>query len=303
MSLLNQKTAARGGEMTTLAIDIGGTKLAAACVEGQTITARRECQTPASQTPEALQAALQTLIAPFTAQATRVAVASTGIIHNGILTSINPSNLGGLAEFPLVEFLSGITDLPVMAINDAQAAAWAEFCALPEDNDMAFLTVSTGVGGGIVLNGKLQRGSGGLAGHLGHTLADPAGPMCGCGRKGCVEAIASGRGIAAQAQGELAGLDAKAIFTRAAQGDARARQLVVHSAQTLARLIANVKAVTDCQTVVVGGSVGLAEGYLPLVKACLSQEPEVYQVALRSAHYRHDAGLLGAALLAQGDAV
>lgn len=124
MSLLNQKTAARGGEMTTTAIDIGGTKLAAACVEGQTITARRECQTPASQTPEALQAALQTLIAPFTAQATRVAVASTGIIHNGILTSINPSNLGGLAEFPLVEFLSGITDLPVMAINDAQAAAW-----------------------------------------------------------------------------------------------------------------------------------------------------------------------------------
>lgn len=288
--------------MTTLAIDIGGTKLAAALVDGQTITARRECPTPASQTPQALQEALQALIAPFLSRAERVAVASTGIIHNGVLTSINPANLGGLAQFPLVEFLSGITDLPVMAINDAQAAAWAEFCALPASDDMVFLTVSTGVGGGVVLNGKLQTGSGGLAGHLGHTLADPGGPLCGCGRRGCVEAIASGRGIAAQAQGELAGLDAKAIFVQAAQGIPQARCLVARSAHTLARLIADVKAVTDCRNVVIGGSVGLADGYLPLVAEYLSQEPEIYQVALRAAHYRHDAGLLGAALLAQGHA-
>ncbi|WP_395304791.1 N-acetylmannosamine kinase [Enterobacter sp. ECC-019] len=286
--------------MTTLAIDIGGTKLAAAWVDGQVITARRECPTPASQTPRALQEALRTLIAPLVAQAEQVAVASTGIVHNGILTSINPSNLGGLAQFPLVEFLSTITDLPVMAINDAQAAAWAEFCALPDEDDMVFLTVSTGVGGGVVLNGKLQRGSGGLAGHLGHTLADPKGPLCGCGRRGCVEAIASGRGIAAQAQDELAGLDAKTIFSR---DTAQARKLVANSAQTLARLIADAKAITDCQVVVVGGSVGLAQGYLPLVAEYLSQEPDVYQVSLRAAHYRHDAGLLGAALLAQGDAL
>ncbi|HDR2890132.1 TPA: N-acetylmannosamine kinase [Enterobacter asburiae] len=289
--------------MSTLAIDIGGTKLAAALVDGQTITARREHPTPASQTPQALQEALQALIAPFLSRAVRVAVASTGIIHNGVLTSINPANLGGLAQFPLVGFLSGITDLPVMAINDAQAAAWAEFCALPASDDMVFLTVSTGVGGGVVLNGKLQTGSCGLAGHLGHTLADPGGPLCGCGRRGCVEAIASGRGIAALAQGELAGLDAKAIFVQAAQGIPQARRLVTRSAHTLARLIADVKAVTDCRYVVIGGSVGLADGYLPLVAEYLSQEPEIYQVALRAAHYRHDAGLLGAALLAQGHAL
>lgn len=285
--------------MTTLAIDIGGTKLAAALIEGQTITTRRACPTPASQTPEALQEALHTLVAPFRAQAARVAVASTGIIHNGVMTSINPSNLGGLAQFPLVGFLSAITDLPVMAINDAQAAAWAEFCALPGDNNVVFLTVSTGVGGGVVLNGDLLRGSGGLAGHLGHTLADPAGPLCGCGRRGCVEAIASGRAIAALAKDELAGLDAKAIFMHAAQGVPQARELVANSAHALARLIADVKAVTDCQRVVIGGSVGLAEGYLPQVADYLAQEPSVYQVSLRAAHYRHDAGLLGAALLAQ----
>jgi N-acylmannosamine kinase len=239
--------------MSTLAIDIGGTKLAAALVDGQTITERRECPTPASQTPQALQAALQALITPFLSRAERVAVASTGIIHNGVLTSINPANLGGLAQFPLVGFLSGITALPVMAINDAQAAAWAEFCTLPGGDDMVFLTVSTGVGGGVVLNGKLQTGSGGLAGHLGHTLADPDGPLCGCGRRGCVEAIASGRGIAAQAQGELAGLDAKAIFVQAAQGVPR-RDVWLRALHTLARLIADVKAVTDCRNVVIGAA-------------------------------------------------
>ena len=141
--------------MTTLAIDIGGTKLAAALIEGHVLSMRRECQTPASQTPGALEEALRALVLPLVTHARHVAVASTGIIQNGVLTSINPSNLGGLAHFPLVAFLKAITQLPVTALNDAQAAAWAEFCALHQKQDMAFLTVSTGVGGGVVLNGKL----------------------------------------------------------------------------------------------------------------------------------------------------
>ncbi|MQK39920.1 ROK family protein, partial [Escherichia coli] len=155
---------------------------------------------------------------------------------------------------PLVKTLEQLTNLPTIAINDAQAAAWAEFQALDGDiTDMVFITVSTGVGGGVVSGCKLLTGPGGLAGHIGHTLADPHGPVCGCGRTGCVEAIASGRGIAAAAQGELAGADAKTIFTRAGQGDEQAQQLIHRSARTLARLIADIKATTDCQCVVVGG--------------------------------------------------
>jgi N-acylmannosamine kinase len=118
-----------------------------------------------------------------------------------------------------------------------------------------------------------------------------------------VEAIASGRGIAAAAQGELAGCDARALFAHAAAGEKQALRLIAHSANVLARLIADVKAVTDCERVVVGGSVGLAEGYLAQVRDFLAQYPPVYHVALSAAHYRHDAGLLGAALLAQGDKV
>lgn len=189
--------------MTTLAIDIGGTKLAAALIsaDGQ-IRDRRELPTPASQTPEALRDALSTLVSPLQVHAQRVAIASTGIIRDGSLLALNPHNLGGLLHFPLVKTLEQLTDLPTIAINDAQAAAWAEYQALEGDiTEMVFITVSTGVGGGVVSGGKLLTGPGGLAGHIGHTLADPHGPVCGCGRTGCVEAIASGRGIAAAAQG------------------------------------------------------------------------------------------------------
>ncbi|WP_045448115.1 N-acetylmannosamine kinase [Citrobacter sp. S-77] len=289
--------------MTTLAIDIGGTKLAAALVDSDLqIRDRRELPTPASKTPDALRAALKALVEPLQTQATHVAIASTGIIRDGVLLAINPLNLGGLVHFPLVQTLNDLTGLPTMAVNDAQAAAWAEYRALADEiSDMAFITVSTGVGGGVVSNGKLLTGSGGLAGHLGHTLADPHGPLCGCGRVGCVEAIASGRGIAAAARDDLAGCDAKTIFVRAAQRHEQAMRLVAHSAAVVARLIADVKATTDCQCVVIGGSVGLAEGYLALVESYLAQAPLAYHVKLQAAHYRHDAGLLGAALLAQGE--
>ncbi|HCB1500367.1 TPA: N-acetylmannosamine kinase [Klebsiella michiganensis] len=284
--------------MTTLAIDIGGTKLAAALVaDDLLIRERYELPTPACKTPDALRAALKTLVEPLFARAKRVAIASTGIIRDGNLLAINPQNLGGLMHFPLVNILQEITGLPTLAVNDAQAAAWAEYHVIADKvSDLLFITVSTGVGGGVVSQGRLLTGSGGLAGHLGHTLADPNGQLCGCGRIGCVEAIASGRGIAAAANGDLSGLDAKAIFALAAQSHSQARLLVQRSAQTLARLIADLKAITDCQQVVVGGSIGLANGYLPLVEEFLAQEPAIFQVPLSEAHYRHDAGLLGAAL-------
>ncbi|HEI8868217.1 TPA: N-acetylmannosamine kinase [Serratia odorifera] len=284
--------------MTTLAIDLGGTKLAAALVEDDlTISARRELPTPASKTPEALESGLRELVAPLFQRATRFAIASTGIIQHGVLTSINPANLGGLEYFPLNKTLSQITGLSGGALNDAQAAAWAEYHALENKvSNMVFLTVSTGVGGGVVSEGRLLSGLGGLAGHFGHTLADPNGPHCGCGRIGCVEAIASGRGIAVAATGDLAGLDAKAIFERAAQAHPQAQKLVVQSAHTLARLIADIKAGFDCQCVVIGGSVGLAAGYLAQVKQALLLQPAVYHTELYAARYRQDAGLLGATL-------
>lgn len=286
--------------MTTLAIDIGGTKLAAALIgaDGQ-IRDRRELPTPASQTPEALRDALSALVSPLQAHAQRVAIASTGIIRDGSLLALNPHNLGGLLHFPLVKTLEQLTNLPTIAINDAQAAAWAEFQALDGDiTDMVFITVSTGVGGGVAsgCNCLPAPRSGGAYRAYACRSTRPSlrlwthrlrGSDCFWSRH------CSG------SAGELAGADAKTIFTRAGQGDEQAQQLIHRSARTLARLIADIKATTDCQCVVVGGSVGLAEGYLALVETYLAQEPAAFHVDLLAAHYRHDAGLLGAALLAQ----
>jgi len=288
--------------MTTLAIDIGGTKLAAALVDEEGRLSRRATlPTPASRTPDALEAALRDLLTPLFPLAQRFAIASTGIIQDGVLTAINPANLGGLMHFPLVACVERLTGLPGMALNDAQAAAWAEYQPLAARvRDMVFLTISTGVGGGLVRDGRLVIGQGGLAGHFGHTLADPLGPRCGCGRTGCVEAIASGRGIAAAAQDDLAGSDAKTIFALSAEGHVGASMLVMRSATALARLIADVKATTDCQCVVLGGSIGLAPGYLDRVQTALSREPALYHTELFAAHYQHDAGLLGAAWWANG---
>ncbi|EBT9533590.1 N-acetylmannosamine kinase, partial [Salmonella enterica] len=146
--------------MTTLAIDIGGTKLAAALIDNNLrISQRRELPTPASKTPDALREALKALVEPLRAEARQVAIASTGIIQEGMLLALNPHNLGGLLHFPLVQALEAIAGLPTLAVNDAQAAAWAEYHALPDDiRDMVFITVSTGVGGGVVCDGKLLTG-------------------------------------------------------------------------------------------------------------------------------------------------
>ncbi|ETC08031.1 hypothetical protein CFSAN004345_06865, partial [Salmonella enterica subsp. enterica serovar Typhimurium var. 5- str. CFSAN004345] len=131
--------------MTTLAIDIGGTKLAAALIDNNLrISQRRELPTPASKTPDALREALKALVEPLRAEARQVAIASTGIIQEGMLLALNPHNLGGLLHFPLVQTLETIAGLPTLAVNDAQAAAWAEYHALPDDiRDMVFITVST----------------------------------------------------------------------------------------------------------------------------------------------------------------
>ncbi|UMX91821.1 ROK family protein [Escherichia coli] len=136
---------------------------------------------------QALRDALSALVFLLQVHAQRVAIASTGIIRDGSLMALNPHNLGGLLHFPLLR--RAATDLPTIAINDAQAAAWAEYQALEGDiTEMVLITVSTGVGG--VVSGAAYRPwrSGGA--HRAYAV-DPHGSSSRCGRTGCVEAIAS----------------------------------------------------------------------------------------------------------------
>ncbi len=185
--------------------------------------------------------------------------------------------------------------MPTIAINDAQAAAWAEYQALDGDiTDMVFITVSTGVGGGVVSGGKLltgRRSGGAYRAYACRSAWSSLRLWTHRLRKRLLLVAALQR-----QRRELAGANAKTIFTRAGQGDEQAQQLIHRSARTLARLIADIKATTDCQCVVVGGSVGLAEGYLALVETYLAQEPAAFHVDLLAAHYRHDAGFRGCAV-------
>ena len=164
-----------------LALDIGGTKIASAIVKDGEIQQRKQISTPQDDAAQAMHQTLAQLLKEYEGQFDYVAVASTGIINQGILTALNPKNLGGLAQFPLKDSIAQHTDKPIGLLNDVQAAAYAEY-QLQNPNDVqnfTFITVSTGVGGGLILNHRLLTEPNGIAGHIGHTLADPNGPICG----------------------------------------------------------------------------------------------------------------------------
>lgn len=289
-----------------LALDIGGTKIAAAVVtESGMLIGRQQVATPRGGA-EQLAIVLDTLIAPYRHLVDFIAVASTGIISGGRLTALNPANLGGLADFPLQECIQSIADLPCVLLNDGQAAAWAEYQALHDDSDslisvdnMMFVTVSTGVGGGIILNKKLLVGNRGLAGHIGHTLADPHGLQCGCGRRGCVESVASGTAIGTETLGWKQPVAAAKVFEMAQQGNVQAENIINRSATAIAQMLADMKMALDLEVVILGGSVGLAVGYLERVMGAQKALPEIYRVPVQAAHHRQDSGLLGAALWAK----
>ncbi|CNH04281.1 N-acetylmannosamine kinase [Yersinia pekkanenii] len=289
-----------------LALDIGGTKIAAAVVtESGMLIGRQQVATPRGGA-EQLAIALETLIAPYRHLVDFIAVASTGIINGGRLTALNPLNLGGLADFPLQDCIQSIASLPCVLLNDGQAAAWAEYQALSDGsghimsvNNMMFVTVSTGVGGGIILNKKLLVGNHGLAGHIGHTLSDPHGLLCGCGRRGCVESVASGSAIGAETLGWAQPASAAQVFEMAQLGNVQAEIIIHRSAAAIAQMLADMKMALDLEIVILGGSVGLAVGYQERVIGAQKTLPEIYRVPIQVARHRQDSGLLGAALWAR----
>ena len=286
-----------------LAVDLGGTKLSAALIENGIILEKQCIETLSSSDPDVLTSALSDLLVPMSSRADVVSVASTGIINEGILTALNPANLGGLNAYPIESIIASLTGLKTWVINDAQAAAWAEFNRYEAQYvNMAFITVSTGVGAGLVLDGKLQIGSRGISGHAGHMLADPNGPLCGCGRKGCVEALASG-GAMGVVGSEYYNqpCTGKEVYSRYLDNQRKAREIVLRSAEVIAQLIANLKITLDLDAVMLGGGVGLAQNYLRLVDEALCCLPVVYRPKLLPALCGTDAGIIGASLWAKSN--
>jgi glucokinase len=238
-----------------LAIDVGGTKLAAGVVEPDgTIVGRAQAPTAADGTAEELFAALVTVVgaarqAALDAGATPPGVCGVGC--GGPMTpggeAVSPLNIPAWRGFPLRSRLEETFGLPTLVDNDAKALALGEGwlgAARGCDNFIA-MVVSTGVGGGIVLDGRLLDGAQGNAGHIGHVVVEPDGRRCACGSKGCLEAEASGLAI-------------ESITGRApAEADGAT---IERTGRLVGRAVASVAVLLDLQLAVVAGSVALGFG-------------------------------------------
>jgi len=281
-----------------LALDLGGTTTRAALVRGDRVEERSVAPTPAREGPEAAVAVAAELLTPFVGRADAVCVAATGRVRDGRVSAVNRATLPGWDEFPLARALAELTGLPVRVVNDAHAATWGEarFGAGRGARDFAFVTVSTGIGAGVVAEGRLLRGARGLAGHLGFwALPDGGGAD---GGRTVLEHVASGTGIA-QAGSAACGesLSTREVFERAESGDARARIVVQEAIDALARALVDLRWLVDPERVAVGGSVGLAPGYLEALRASLARREPDGPLAVVAAELGADAGLLGAAAL------
>lgn len=275
---------------TVLALDIGGTKMLAALVRGQTVIETHTMATPRGGDPEAWLAALFSAIAGWKGRYDTVGVAVSGIIDEGCWSPLNRRTLDIPDRFPLVATLARLSGTDrVLAANDAQAAAWGEHVfGAGKGEDLVFLTVSTGIGGGIVVGGRLL---GGLAGHFGQFRSR--------GEEGrTLEDKVSGNWIAAEAAPYRPGATARDVFTAAAAGEDWAETIVRASAHETALLCGNIQLALDPARIVIGGGIGLAPGYLESVRQALAGLPPRLTPQLHPAALAEKAGVVGIADLA-----
>jgi glucokinase len=212
------------GQIMTVGIDVGGTKIAAGLVDDRgTVVARRRSRTPGDDGERILDQ-----LADMVAQLECVSpepVSSVGIAAAGIVDStrsnvVFAANIPAWRDEPIAKRLRDRIGIPVVVENDANAAGWAEavFGAGRGQLDQVCVTVGTGIGGAIILGGELQRGRWGFGAEVGHMIVQPNGYLCACGARGCWETYASGSALLREAR-RLAISDPRSAATMLALGD------------------------------------------------------------------------------------
>jgi len=309
----------------TIGVDVGGTKVVAGVVDHRgRVWERLRRETPGSSPAEVED----TIVATVDELCSRHRVAALGVGAAGFVDVSGSAVLFAphLAwrNTPLRSTLTGRVGLPVLVENDANAAAWAEWRlgAATGEEAVVCLTLGTGIGGGIVLGGRVYRGRYGIAGEFGHMQVVPGGHPCECGNHGCLEQYASGNALvrgarellvtdsaAAQPLLTMAGGDSDAIsgpmVTRAAQaGDPAATELLAGVGRWLGVGLANIAAALDPGVFVIGGGVSQAGELLtgPArtgLAATLTGRGFRPQARVVLAGLGEDAGMVGAALLAR----
>lgn len=270
-----------------LAIDIGGTKILVALVAGATVLDRVQLPTPRNAGGEAWCAAIAEAGYRWRDRFGAAGAAVTGLVAAGHWSALNPETLPVPAGFALQQTLAKELGVPVVCYNDAQAAAWGEYRhGAGAGHDMGFVTISTGIGGGLVLGGKLLTGHHGLAGSVGQL------PLGG----DLAENLSSGRWIAKAAAGRAE--DTRAVFAAADAGEQWAQAIIAQSVAGSADLLAAMQWIADPEVIVVGGGIGMVPHYFSAVVARMAAGPS--RARLVQAQLGGDAGIIGVADLAAG---
>ena len=307
-------------------VDIGGTKVAAGLVNGQgEILARNRTPMLTTGAPSnGLRAVSTAIRGLFTDPSSQNQISSIGICAPGPLNPttgviINPPNLPIWHNYPLAEEMRRVYKVPIRVDNDANAAALAEakWGAGRGYRNIFYATVGTGIGTGIILDGRIFHGKTGAAAEGGHLGIDYNGPLCNCGKHGCIETLAAGPAIARRARHkleqnpksvlwEMAGGDIQAVSSEMvgrahALNDPAAKEVMRETLDLLAYWLGSIIDLLEPDAIVIGGGVSsLLAPFLDEIRerwrgACVNPCP--LDITLLPAHYGEDAGIAGAAAL------
>ena len=307
-----------------LGVDLGGTKIATALANAQgEILARgyspTSAQAGSSAVISTILATIEKILSSNKLDLSRVlgiGIAAAGIIDSDNGKVIFSPNLPGWHEVPLREAVEQRLSIPVYLGNDANLAALGEwrFGLKKKVANLIYITGGTGIGGGIIIDGKLYTGCRGAAGEIGHMTIDINGPRCNCGSTGCWEALASGTALATEAvrqisqgantsivalvDGDMSKIDAKVISEAAKQGDELAKELISRLGYYLGVGLANVVNIFNPELILIGGGITKMGGLLlkPAIKVVKERafSTSATSAEIKPALLGDDSGVLGA---------
>ena len=319
----------KSNEPLYLGVDVGGTKVAAGLVtsRGEILSRVRVPMTSREDAAAGLRSVEEAIDAALSAEPARTAsIAGIGIVSPGPVDPlrgivVNPGNLPCWRKYPLVAEIKKSRGLPTLLDNDANAAALAEarWGAGTGYPSVFYVTIGTGIGTGLVLDGSIYHGRTGAAAEGGHVSIDYRGPLCPCGKRGCIEALAAGPALAHRARESLAarGLEARTLLALTGgdpaavtaeivakawhDRDPLATALLEETADLLAIWLGNMVDLFDPDVIVVGGGMGeLIAGWFgpmrqQITKWCVNSR--CGEIPLVRAHYGEDSGVAGGAAL------
>ena len=308
-----------------LGVDIGGTKVAVGLVDhnGKILTQGRNPMVANGTAEAALQSvtdAIDSLASSAPGGIHSIGICAPGPLDPKTGVVLNPPNLPCWRDFPLAQRIVAKYHVPVRVDNDANAAALAEtrWGAARGFRYVFYATIGTGIGSGIVLDGRIYHGNTGSAAEGGHVSIDYRGPVCNCGKRGCIEILASGKAIGVRARaklaaqpshsailelahGDLTAVTSELVGQAFAAGDPLAREILLETVEVLVPWLGNIVDLLDPDVLVMGGGVAaMLQPFFGEIKNRLPAwcvNPRAADIPLVMAHYGADAGIAGGAAL------